>query len=83
MIFDWKFSEIIMDRRSFLGRKYIPGKPISNEVRQYIVDDLIEAGGNVKSGWLPYGIQTKVGRKFKLGNDVVAKIWKVFCANGM
>ena len=52
------------------GRTYQRGKAISDEFRSLIIDEIIEHGGDMITGYLP-GSFDEIAKKFKLKKDAV------------
>ncbi len=53
-------------------------KSISNDMRELIITDIKELGGNTETGAIPRGVATSVGAKFRLDSWTVTRIWKRF-----
>lgn len=66
---------------SKLGRVYGKGKCISNDFRSLVVDEIIENGGDMITGFFP-GNFAAIARKLKLKRDTVVKVWNNFCSTG-
>lgn len=62
------------------GRKYQRGKPLSLELRDCIIDTIIDEGGDIASGYFP-GSYKAVGERFKVSDFVVRKLWKQVCSD--
>ena len=63
------------------GRTYQRGKALSNEVRSMIIDEFVENGGDITTGYFP-GSFDNTAKKFKLKIDTVKKLWKTFHTTG-
>jgi len=66
---------------SQLGRVYTKGKPLGNDFRSLVIDEIIESGGDIVTGFFP-GNFAAIARKLKLKRDTVIKIWRNFCITG-
>ncbi len=60
------------------GRQYHKGKPISNDMRSWIVDHIKSLGGNTETGHIPRGVKTQVSKVAKVDLKVVSDVWKTF-----
>ncbi len=63
------------------GRFYDNGKAISNDLRELIIADIREQGGNVDTGKTPSGVFTKVADKYRIYKSTVSRIWKKYVEN--
>ncbi len=63
------------------GRFYDSGAPLSNDLRELIVADIKEKGGNSQTGRIPYGVIGSVAKKYRVCPETVSKIWKRFVEN--
>ena len=63
------------------GRTYQRGKALSDEVRSMIIDEFVENGGDIRTGYFP-GSFDNIAKKFKLKIDTVKKVWKTFHTTG-
>ena len=59
-------------------RSYLPGKPLSLDLRSSIIDKIVQRGGNSTTGHFP-GRYVDVASELNLSSAVVSKIWKQFC----
>ena len=63
------------------GRLYERGKAIDTDLKRNIIQDIIEQGGDLATGYFP-GSFMAVAQKYKVKVDTVRKIWKCFWAHG-
>ena len=63
------------------GRTYFRGKPLDNNFRSLIIDEIVEMGGDIITGYFPGDLET-VASKFKITKKAVKKIWETFCSTG-
>lgn len=66
---------------SKIGRVYGKGKPLSNDFRSLVIDEIVESGGDIITGFFP-GNFAVIARKLKLKRDTVVKVWNNFCLTG-
>ena len=59
-------------------RSYLPGKPLSLDLRSSIIDKIVQRGGNSTTGHFS-GRYVDVASELNLSSAVVSKIWKQFC----
>ena len=64
------------------GRMYHSGKPLSSDIRELVVQKLLEIGSNKQVGSVPYGGHSKVAKHFKLSVNGVKNIWIKYCEDG-
>ncbi len=57
------------------GRLCEGTKPLSNDLRQLIVTDIKEVGGNPKTGAVPRGVFANLSRKYRVDPHVVKRVW--------
>ena len=62
------------------GRSYQRGKSLQNDVRSLIIDEIVEQGGDIATGFFP-GNLANVARKFKLKYNTVATVGRQFIEN--
>lgn len=63
-----------MEKLNKKGRTYIKGRPLGNDARQLVIDEMLQNGGDVFSGYFP-GKLRDVAAKFKISNSTVTNIW--------
>ena len=63
------------------GRVYERGKAISQDIKNNIIQDIVEKGGDITTGYFP-GRFAEVALKHRVKADTVRKIWKCFCDTG-
>ena len=61
-----------------LGRSYISGKPLSDDIRVLILDTIIENGGDSLTGYIPV-TYSEIAKRFCVSQQTVAKIRREFC----
>ncbi|XP_077978769.1 uncharacterized protein LOC144434190 [Glandiceps talaboti] len=64
------------------GRQYVSGKALSVDLRNIIVEAIIEAGGNKVTGIVPRGVYTRMGKRFKVSRQGITKIWMHYVSTG-
>ena len=57
------------------GRLFVPGKPLSKDLRLLIIGNIIKNGGDPETGVFP-GKFVEVARPLGVTSAVVSKIWK-------
>ena len=60
------------------GRKHCFGKSLSLEIRDSIIDVMVEEGGDIGSGFFP-GSYNAIADRFKVSDFAVRKLWKQVC----
>ena len=70
-----------MWRQNTHGRLYVPGKPLSKDLRTLIVNKIILDGGDPTTGVFA-GRFTDIARPLNVSSAVVSNVWKRFCAEG-
>ncbi len=63
------------------GRFYDHRAPLGNDLRELIVADIKDFGGNSDTGSIPWGVVTKVAKKYRIYNSTVSNVWKKFVEN--
>ena len=64
------------------GRDFLNGKALSDDLRNLLISDIKELGGNAETGSLPRGTLTKLSDKFRISISSVSRIWQKFCSDG-
>lgn len=64
-----------MENRNKLGRVYVNGKELSEDLR-ILIDNLVEGGANVSNIQLPRGLRQRVSKKFGISPNCISLIWK-------
>ena len=64
------------------GRPYNVGIALSDDIRNLIVLEAQEAGGNTCDGSLPRGVAPKIATKYEVSNQTVRNIWDLFVSTG-
>ena len=63
------------------GRFYTRGKCLDKCVRGDIIDDILKAGGDSRTGYFP-GHWTTIGAKYRIHSKTVKSIWETFVSSG-
>lgn len=63
------------------GRVFQKGKPIDDDLRRNICQDIIDQGGDFTTGFFP-GSFTAVAQKHRVKCETVQKVWKLLCETG-
>ena len=63
------------------GRSYIPGKPLSSDLRHLIIDKIVEGGGDPLTMIFP-GRFVDIANELNVSSATVSKIWKNYCETG-
>ena len=63
------------------GRFYIPGKPLSSDLRHLIIDKIVEGGGDPLTMIFP-GRFVDIANELNVSLATVSKIWKNYCETG-
>ena len=63
------------------GRKYIPGKALSKDIRSGIIDAIVQTGGDYTSGFF-VGNYSDVARKLSVSRQTVKNVWQKFVDSG-
>lgn len=63
------------------GRSYIPGKPLSSDLRHLIIDKIVEGGGDPLTMMFP-GRFVDIANELNVSSATVSKIWKNYCETG-
>ena len=58
------------------GRNYIQGRAAHGDLRQLIVLDLLQNNADPITGQIPRGQQERTARKYRVGHDLVRRLWK-------
>ncbi|XP_076085963.1 uncharacterized protein LOC143056700 [Mytilus galloprovincialis] len=69
-------------KKNSYGREYLAGKATGRDMRSLIVQEIIEAGANLKTGEVPRGVYTKIADKFKINRQSVTNFWKRYVSEG-
>jgi transposase len=67
-------------KRSAVGRDYVDGHALSDDLRSLIVEDIKGSKGDGNT--VPHGTMSTVARKYKLSASCVNKIWKRYVVTG-
>ena len=70
-----------MSEVSKLGRTYIRGEAINDDLRSLVIDQIVEMGGDPAAGFFQ-GSYSAVSSKLKLSVETIQKVWKRFCESG-
>ena len=70
-----------MWRQNTHGRLYIPGKPLSKDLRSLIVNKIILEGGDPATGIFNEKF-TDFADSLHVSSAVVSNVWKRFCTEG-
>jgi hypothetical protein len=73
----------MMESTNQLGRHFVCGKPLSDDLRDLIVTDLKECVVDQVTGRLSNGAYTCTSKKYKVSLSGVRKIWKKYCEDGL
>ena len=68
-------------RENTHGRFYLPGKPLSKDLRLLIINNIILEGGDPAAGGF-YGKCTNIARSLNVSSAAVSRVWKRFCTGG-
>lgn len=63
-----------------LGRTFSRGKSLTNDFWSLIIDEIVENGGDIITGFFP-GSFNDVARKLRVHRNTVNKVWKTFCTS--
>ncbi len=58
------------------GRLCDGSKPLSDDLRQLIVTDIQEQGGDPETGQIPRGVLSKLGGKYRVPPYTISRVWK-------
>ncbi len=70
-----------MAHLNIFGRPYDKSAPLSNDLRELIIADIKEQGGDSETGAVPYGVISKVARKYKSHKGTISKLWHRYVEN--
>ena len=59
-------------------RSYISGKPLSNDFRMHVIENILAEGGDRLSGYINL-TYAELSRKFRLSLNTVKSIWRQYC----
>ncbi len=76
-----KIVHVNMSEVTKLGRTYIRGKAIQDDLRSIVIDQIVEMGGDTATGFFQ-GSYNAVASKLKLSVETIKKIWRTFCESG-
>ncbi len=71
-----------MENRNKLGRFFVNGKELSEDLRRIVIDNLVEGGANVSDLQLPRGLRQRVSKKFGISANCISSIWKRYVTVG-
>ena len=60
---------------SFKGRTYKRGQPLSEDLKQLILDELISSGADKNTGVIPKGVKSAVADRYKVDKNCVTRVW--------
>ena len=60
------------------GRSYTSGKPLSNDFRMHVIENILAEGGDRLSGYI-HLTYAELSRKFRLSPNTVKSIWRQYC----
>jgi len=63
------------------GRSYERGKGLSEELKEQIIDKILETGNDRISGYFP-AKRTELGDKFRVSGKTDQNVWQKFVQNG-
>ncbi|XP_061186305.1 uncharacterized protein LOC133194343 [Saccostrea echinata] len=64
-----------MEKRNRYGRVYLNGKSLSTDLRELIVQDICDMGGDIITKKVPKGVKKELAKKYKLVPDTITKVW--------
>lgn len=71
-----------MENRNKLGRFFVNGKELSEDLRRIVIDNLVEGGANVSDLQLPRGLRQRVSKQFGISANCISSIWKRYVTVG-
>ena len=69
-----------MERVSVRKRTYVRGKPLGNDLRSLIIDEIIYSGGNIVTQEYAGNFST-IAKRFSVHDSTVKNIWRNYCEN--
>ncbi|CAB4017230.1 Ankyrin repeat domain-containing 34B [Paramuricea clavata] len=69
-----------MEKVSERKRTYVRGKPLGNDLRSLIIDEIIHSGGNIITREYP-GNFFAIAKRFSVHDSTVNNIWSNYCEN--
>jgi transposase len=69
-----------MEKVSKRKRTYVRGKPLGNDLRSLIIDEIIHSGGNIITREYP-GNFSAIAKRFSVHDSTVKNIWSNYCEN--
>ena len=76
---NWNVSRMAHMTRT--GRVYKRGRTLNNDLRQNIIQDIVDNGGEFVTGFSPDNF-SEIPLKNRTKYDMVKKIWAQFCESG-
>lgn len=70
-----------MERVSKKKRTFVSGKPLGNDLRSLIIDEIIHQGGNIITREYP-GTFSAIAEKFSVSNSTISNVWNNYCEYG-
>ena len=67
-----------MKRLNALGRTYVKGHPLSADLRESIINEILRNGGNIYTGYFP-GRCENVAKQFKVSRTCAENVWRCLC----
>lgn len=63
------------------GRTFVRGKALGEEMRCAIVDNILNLGGDMATGFFP-GSSIEVANRFQIWPETAKKVWTLVCSEG-
>ena len=60
------------------GRSYRNGIALSDDMRTWVIDEIIKEGGDRTTGYIPV-TYTEIAKRISISRQTVKKIWQKFC----
>lgn len=71
-----------MSKINEYNRPYHSGKNLSEDLRHLIIQDLLDAGGNIETGKIPRNAITDVSKRCRVSRSTVRKTWHCYTCTG-
>lgn len=70
-----------MEKVSKKKRTYFSGKPLGEDLRSLIIDEIVRLGGNAVTQEFP-GTFSSIAKRFSVHDSTVKNVWVNYCENG-
>ena len=60
------------------GRSYRNGVALSDDMRTWVIDEIIKEGGDRTTGYIPV-TYSDIAKRINISRQTVKKIWQKFC----